>query len=59
MLDRIDYNIEQAQVNVKKSNVELAKTVEKETSFRAKGCMSCLVTSIMIMTGILIFKILV
>jgi syntaxin 16 len=35
ILDRIDYNIEEAKTNVKKGNVELQKTLKRETSFRA------------------------
>jgi syntaxin 16 len=56
LLDRIDYNIEATKQNVKKTNLELTKTVENEKSFRAKGCMICLVQTILIMTGVLIFK---
>jgi len=48
ILDRIDFNVEEARKNVKGANVELAKTLVSENSFRARGCMSCLVTGILI-----------
>ena len=56
LLDRIDYNIEATKINIQKTNVELTKTVQSEKSFRAKGCMICLVQTIIIMTGVLILK---
>lgn len=56
VLDRIDYNVEMAKKNVLEANVELKKTLKRETSFRAKGCMSCLVTGIAITLGLLVFK---
>ncbi|TNV77799.1 hypothetical protein FGO68_gene12507 [Halteria grandinella] len=56
VLDRIDYNVQMAKENVQKANVEIEKTLERETSFRAKGCMSCLVTGIAITLGLLVFK---
>lgn len=56
VLDRIDYNIQEARHQVKKANVELEKTLEKEKSFRARGCMSCLVTGIFISLGMLVLK---
>lgn len=56
VLDRIDYNLKEAKENVKKANVELHKTVKKEQSCRAQGCMACLIVSIVICTTILMFK---
>ena len=56
ILDRIDYNIEEAKTQVKKANVELVKTIEHEKLFRARGCMSCLITGIMISVGTLVLK---
>jgi hypothetical protein len=41
---------------VKKANVELVKTIEHEKSYRARGCMSCLITGIMISVGMLVLK---
>ncbi len=41
ILDRIDFNIEVAHTNVVKGNVELVKTLKREDSWRAKGCISC------------------
>jgi syntaxin 16 len=56
VLDRIDFNIEQAHSNVKKGNVALEKTLKKESSWRAKGCITCQVLSIMICTGLMVLK---
>lgn len=56
VLDRIDFNVEQAKANMVDANTEIKKTLEKETSFRAKGCMSCLVSGIAISLGLLVFK---
>ena len=43
VLDRIDYNVKEAQTNVQEGVKELQKTLDYETSWRANGCMSCLV----------------
>ena len=56
VLDRIDYNVEQARMQVQKGNSELQKTVKRETSSRARGVMSCLVTSIVITATLLVLK---
>ena len=56
ILDRIDYNIQEARASVRKGNTELAKTLKKENSCRAKGCMSCLITSILVTAGLLMLK---
>ena len=45
VLDRIDFNIEMAHQNVKKGNVELNKTLARESSKRATACISCLAVS--------------
>ena len=41
ILDRIDYNVQDAKLNIEKGNVELLKTYKRETSWRARGCISC------------------
>ena len=56
MLDRIDYNIEESKKNTKLATVELTKTLKNESSFRARGCMSCLISGIAISLGLLILK---
>lgn len=56
VLDRIDYNIEHAKQNIEKGNVELQKTFKRESSWRAKGCISCQVTWILVCTGLLVLK---
>eukprot|EP00347_Sterkiella_histriomuscorum_P011464 403372354 len=56
ILDRIDFNIEQAHVNINKGNVELKKTLKREQSWRAKGCMSCLVTWNIVVIALLVVK---
>jgi len=56
VLDRIDFNIEAAKNNMTNANEELTKTVKSEKSFRARGCMVCLIQTIIIMTAVLIFK---
>ena len=56
VLDCIDYNIQEARVNTEKANVELVKTLKHETSFRARGCMSCLITGILITATLFTIK---
>jgi len=56
VLDRIDYNILDAKKNVKKGNIELEKTLKREKSWRARGCMTCLITGILIMVVLLVVK---
>jgi len=56
VLDRIDYNVQEAHAHTQKANVELAKTLKSEKSLRARGCMSCLVTGIAITLGMLVLK---
>jgi syntaxin 16 len=56
ILDRIDYNVKDAKLNVKKGVVELEKTLKREKSFRAQGCMACLFTSIVITLTLLMLK---
>lgn len=56
VLDRIDFNIEQAHTNVKAANKEFVKTIKREKSWRARGCMSCQITSIMVCLALLWLK---
>ena len=56
VLDRIDFNVEAARLNVNKANVELTKTLIHEKSSRVKGCMSCLITGILISASLLALK---
>ena len=56
ILDRIDYNIENATEHVEKANVHLDKALKVEKSTRAKSCMMCLATMIMICVIILALK---
>ena len=55
ILDRIDYNIEQAVTHTKKANKQLHKSEEYQTS-RIRSCIGCLVAAIVIMIIILIIK---
>jgi len=55
ILDRIDYNIEQAVRHTKKANLQLHKSEEYQTS-RIRTCICCLVVSILVMIVILIIK---
>lgn len=43
ILDRIDFNILQAGQNIKLANKEIEKTLVYERSWRANGCIGCLV----------------
>ena len=54
VLDRIDYNIENAAVHVEKANVHLDKALKVEKSARARSCMICLAISILAMVIILV-----
>ena len=56
ILDRIDYNIENAAVHVEKANVHLDKTLQVEKSTRARSCLICLAVAILIMVIILFIK---
>ena len=55
ILDRIDYNIEQAVRHTKKANIQLHKSEDHQTS-RIRTCIFCLVVSILVMIIILIIK---
>lgn len=56
ILDRIDYNIENAAVHVEKANVHLDKALKVTKSSRARGCLICLAVTIFIMVTILVLK---
>ena len=56
ILDRIDYNVLEAKTNVQKGNVELQKTLKREKSWRARGCISCLATGILVNVVLLYMK---
>ena len=47
ILDRIDYNIENAAVHIEKGNEKLVKTLKIEKSTRARSCLVCLAVSVM------------
>jgi len=55
ILDRIDYNIEQALNHSKKAKVHLVKSEDHQKS-RIKTCLFCLIGSIIIMIILLIIK---
>ena len=55
ILDRIDYNIEQAVTHTKKANKQLHKSEDYQKS-RIRSCICCLVISIIIMIILLIIK---
>ena len=54
ILDRIDYNIEEAHSDTKQANVHLEKTVKLEKSARARSVIICLMVSILVCTLLLI-----
>lgn len=56
ILDRIDYNVEVSKVNINKGRQALDKTLKQEKSYRAKGCITCLVVSIVICLVLLALK---
>ena len=56
ILDRIDFNVEQAHKDVKKAVVHLEKTVKLEKSMRSKSVLICLVVSILICLILLVLK---
>jgi len=59
ILDRIDYNIEETHKNVGSTKKELLKTQVRENSWRARGCITCEVATILVCLGILYAKTLV
>ena len=56
ILDRIDYNIENASVHVEKANVHLDKALKVEKSSRARCCLICLAISVLVLVIILVVK---
>ena len=56
ILDRIDYNIENASVHVEKANVHLDKALTVEKSTRTRSCLICLAVAILIMVILLFVK---
>ena len=56
ILDRIDYNIENAVVHVEKAAVHLESTLKVEKSTRARSCLICLAAAIFILVIILLIK---
>jgi len=56
ILDRIDFNVEQAHKDVKKAVVHLEKTVKLEKSMRSKSVLICLVVSILVCVILLVLK---
>lgn len=56
ILDRIDYNIENAAVHIEKGNEKLVKTLKIEKSTRARSCLVCLAVSVMVCCVLLVLK---
>ena len=56
ILDRIDYNIENAVEHIEVANVHLEKAHEVEKSARARSCLICLAVMILAMTIVLALK---
>ena len=56
VLDRIDFNIENAAVHVEKANENLESALKIEKSTRARSCMICLAVGIIIMMVLLAVK---
>lgn len=56
ILDRIDFNIEEAHKDTKQAVVHLEKTVKIEKSMRGKGVIGCLVASILVCLILLTMK---
>ena len=56
ILDRIDYNIENAAVHIEEANVALEKTHKVEKSTRARSCLICLAVAILVLVLILVLK---
>jgi len=55
-LDRIDYNVETAVKHVEKGNEHLEKALKIEKSTRARSCLICLASTILIMMLLLVIK---
>ena len=56
ILDRIDYNIEQAQVHTEKAVTELLKAEKHQKSMRSTWCILALIILIVVFCIALIFK---
>lgn len=56
ILDRIDYNVENAVEHVEVANVHLEKALKIEKSTRARSCMICLAVTILVMMILLVVK---
>lgn len=56
VLDRIDYNVQEAKDNVQLAVKELTITHERESSRRAQNCIVCQVVTIVILVVILYLK---
>ena len=56
ILDRIDYNLQESKQNIKLANKELVKTLKRESSWRARGCITCEITTILALTILLYLK---
>ncbi len=56
ILDRIDYNIENASEHVEKANENLDKALKIEKSTRARNCLICLAFTIIILVTVLVIK---
>ena len=56
IIDRIDYNVESTLRNVRKGNEQLVEARKASESMRAKSCIMCLVSSIVLCVIILFLK---
>ena len=56
ILDRIDYNVENAVFHVKKANVHLESALKIEKSTRARNCLTCLAVTVFVLVVILVIK---
>lgn len=56
ILDRVDFNIEQASTHTQKAVVHIAKTLQIEKSTRARGCIIFLAVSIFVFSLLLTLK---
>jgi len=56
ILDRIDYNVEQAHKDTKQAVVHLENTRKIEKSGRVRSCIMCLGMSIIVCTLLMILK---
>ena len=56
ILDRIDYNVQEAKDNVQLAVKEIQQVQERENSSRAKNCIVCQVTTIVILIAVCAIK---